>query len=268
MTQIHLTFGIGELNHQAMLDIETNLTALFGFTEGNNILGACCGLKYLSLRRAIKKFGITEQYASSLYYVSKIINGTGSGTYTYTVEISKATSITGAGAVVVSHTYTVGTVKTGLFKFDLLQANGSGYTGDIEIDFDELVLGTTYTCANWSEGGLFAINTYANISSGGGGLATALPKQTGNFAPDGSLKEYIYTGTGGHTATVVAIADIVADVVIINASAYNLTLTSVGFNVGGASSISLTLASGGWIKIIADNTEFQVVGVGYTVVAP
>ena len=242
--------------------INAMFAEIYGFTFPAANLGSCCGTKYLDLRSAVKKFGVTEQYSSSLFFVSKIVNGTGSGIYTYTIEISKSTSITGNGQVVLSRNMTVGVLKTGWYKFDLSPANGSGLTGDIEIDLDSLTVGQTYTCANWQEGALFAVNTYGAQSTGSGVNPSPINEYDNDFGLDGSQPIYLFSGPTGKTGTIDSIANIVKNITLKNISGNDLSIIQKdGLLIDGMNAI--TLHSGGYMTIIANSTKFEAIGNGY-----
>ncbi len=230
-------------------------------------LGACQGKKYPEIRRAVKMFSISWQFQMTFYYISKFINGSGSGAEkTYTIEISRSTLIADPGTVVVSATY-VSSVKTGVEYFGLGQANNSGLLGAIVMDLDQLKPGQTYTCANWIEGGMFAVNTYKEVSPGGGGLADSLIEFTDDFAPDGSLPVYLFSGGAGKTATVVPIAEIQAEILIKNISGENLRIQSAeDLNIDGMAKIDLH--TGGYIRVIANNLKFEAIGSDYAEYLP
>lgn len=268
--QKHITFGQGMLNNTAWQHAEDNFTELYNAVNSNGVwLGPCSGSKYTSLRKAIKKFGITRQFQTMFFYVSNFVNGSLSGgVYHYTIEITRTSSMTGGGTVVVRYDAIVyGSPKTGVCYFGLMQANNSGYIGDIEIDLDQLALGNTYTGASWIETGLYAVNTYYEAAAGGGGGATKLLTYSDNFTADGLSPIYIYDGPSDKSCTIDTAKNCVGNIWIKNKSAYDLGVWAAPSyqHIDGG---YLLLHAGGDVKIIPDSSSFIATGNGYEIQLP
>ena len=169
-------------------DCNTNFTELY--TDVSNIgdeitelagqIGPCFGTKYAEFRKAIKYIQVNIMQSGDLYYVGKIVNGTGTApNLTYTVEIWKTANFTAAGTKVMAFTYT-GIALSGLTYFGIPPYNNSGRNCWFGINWTLLIssghaLGTTFTCANFAEGGLFAVNVMPlpGTPGGGGGAVTS-----------------------------------------------------------------------------------------------
>jgi len=249
----------GDAVRDAFVKCDHNFDELYTAVAPNAIyLGPMAGTKYASLRKAVKKFGTTSQYIGSFYHLTKFVNGIFSGgAYHYEVDISLSPTIEDTRAVVMSMTTSSLTAKTGFCNFRLNPTNNSQLTGDITIDVSQLTLGSTSTTANFSEGGLFAINIYPNVGSGGGPTPIPITEITSSFTADGSIPLYLFNGSTGQTMTIDSVKNIVGNIMVKNLSTYDLTVVSAeGLPIDGFS--SYTLKPSGSMIIIADSSKFEV----------
>jgi spore maturation protein SpmB len=84
------------------------------------------------------------------------------------------------------------TARTGWEVVALAQVGTSGLSGTIIIDWDKLTAATSYTCANWPEGALFAINLYKEgTTGGGGGTENIVISSVDTVDIDGSADQYV-----------------------------------------------------------------------------
>lgn len=175
----------------------------------------CMGSKYDEFRAAIKYFITKELYLNDLFYVSKIENGVSGHVI---VEVSKTSSLSAAGTVVMSSDRTTA-AKTGWEIVALSEANTSGLYGIIIIDWDALTAATSYTCANWPEGGLFAVNLYKSGTTGGGGTENIKTITADETDVDGSFDQYYCKPPSADIdITFKAFADIKGNIRLNNAS--------------------------------------------------
>ena len=235
------------------------------FTELYARMGACLGNKYTALQRAVKQFQVNSQDMGDLFYISSIVAGTlAGGYYTYTIEVSKTANFTSAGTVVMRYTTSAPTSpKTGLELIALSAYNSSGRFGYIGIDWSQLTTGTTYTCANYPEGGLFAVcGVDSGVGGGGGGGTTVIEDDTVN--PDGSASLYVIDITEDIAVTLAAVGDIVGDIVMVNVSAFNADITGdAGTETFNGDATTITLAPQKSITIRVYSSNFVLVSGEY-----
>lgn len=144
------------------------------FTELYSRQGPCLGTKYQELQNAIKYIQVNKMEQGDLYYIGRIINGTGSSpNLTYTIDIYKTGNFSLPGSKVMTYTYT-GTALTGLMLMGIPQYSGSGRSCYLGVNWTLLItpthpIGTTFTCSNFPEGGLYAVNVMPQPGTTGGG---------------------------------------------------------------------------------------------------
>jgi len=187
---------------------------------------ACCGSKQ-EFRDAIMEFAVKERALLEFFYVSKIIAGAISpyNQYlrVYEVDINKASNLTSVGTQVLKfyiQSIPLNSPKSSPEVVTLTGALASPPTdffGEICIDWSKFILGQTYTCANWLEGGLYVVNTIKAASDPGGdpGPGFELPYGSGTSkfniteaaVIDGSFNLYLASLTTGEIS--LASADVI-----------------------------------------------------------
>lgn len=209
--------GNGDTLRDAMDKCNDNFTELYDdVAEFQAVLGSpCMGTKYTPFRAAIKFFIIRNSVANSdLFYVSKIENGVSGHVI---IEVSKTYTLASAGTVVLSSDRTTA-AKTGWEIVALSEANSSGLYGRMIIDWDELTAATSYTCANWPEGGLYAVNLYEGAPSGGGPSERLVTFDDDLTDADGSYSQYVFNGATDKSITMEEFANLKGTVVVNNIS--------------------------------------------------
>ncbi len=214
--------GTGDTLRDAMDKVNDN------FTENYNSIAAletitatpCQGTKYTEFRAAIKYFITKAQFMNDLFYVSKIENGVAGHVI---VEVKKTSSLSTAGTLVMKSDRTT-SARTGVEIVALTEYGSSGLYGIIIIDWDQLTAATSYTCATWVEGGLFAVNIYQ--STGGGYPTENLKVMTDDLtAVAGEYDQYINGASKNIDMTMNAFADLKGTVKVNNISdTYTVTL--------------------------------------------
>lgn len=245
--------GTGDTLRAAMDKVNDNFTENYASIAALEAVTAtpCCGSKYPEFRASTKFFIASQQMMSDLFYISKIENGVAGHVI---IEVKRTTNLVNAGDLVMKSDRTAA-AKTGWEIVNLAAQGVYGIYGTIIIDWDQLTAGVSYTCANWTEGGLFAINT-AKTGTGGGGNATenVLSVTDDTTSVDGSYDQYVCKATKDITLTMNAFATLAGTVKINNISpTYHVELfaataeTAATFN--GTTQMSI---------IIEPNTNVEV----------
>ena len=146
---------------------------------------ACCGSKQ-EFRDAVLEFTVKDRLFGDFFYISKIVAGAISPynafLRVYEVDINRASNFTSTGTMVLkfyTQSVPLASPKSGPEPVALagaLMSPPTDFFGEIGIDWSKLTVGETYTCTNWMEGGLYAVNTVkaASNPTGGGGAGTDL----------------------------------------------------------------------------------------------
>jgi len=228
-------------------------------------IGPLRGTKYLDLQLAIEYFVINYMYHTNMFYVSRVVAGAYTmGSYVYIVEISKAAAYGTSGTVIMKYNVNSGTIKTGKEFIMIAESNSSGHYGSMGINWDLLQTGTTYTCSNWNEGGLYVINTIIYSAPGGGdpggGAVGIVVTDDGSI--DGSQGLYLGQATKNTTQTITTSEGVLRGFRIKNCSpTYDIFLRGQdNATIEGVTTI--TLAPRGWADILfdAENSNLIVTG--------
>ena len=252
--------------------INDNFLELYNMSQG----GPCTGSKYTEMRAALKYVWLTPVNYNQLYYISKIIAGTpyAGNKLTHTVEISKTTLPGSAGTLVGEKTYHVSNAspKTSPEVHAIASSIAiGGITGFLVIDWGKFILGETYTCANWTEGALMAINTQsAAASTGGGGIEpNPIIQIDAADTVDGSEPIYnINPDADNMLITIDDIVNVVGPVYLKNIhDTYNFRVDSAeDLTIDGNAEI--VVAAKKSVEILANVDEFIVKSGEYTLPAP
>lgn len=159
---IHINNGsyLGDPSAASVYSLFGVCNANFTDIYGSVISGPVNGTKYTDLRKGVKRILIDPIMASYFYYVKTLINGVyAAGHYHYKLEIAAAsTSPSTAGTVLGFYDHYSDTALTMTYRIGFApKISPGGISGNIIIDFSKLTLGTTYTCSNFIQGGIFAI---------------------------------------------------------------------------------------------------------------
>ena len=214
--------GTGDTLRDGMDKVNDNFTENYASIAALEAITAtpCQGSKYDQFRAAIKYFITKAQFMNDLYYVSKIENGVAGHVI---IEVKKTSSLSAAGTLVMSSDRTTA-ARTGKEIVALTESGSSGLYGIIIVDWDQLTAATSYTCANWVEGGLYAVNIYQ--STGGGYPTENLKVMTDDLTGvDGSYDQYIGEATKDIDLTMEAFATLKGTVRVNNISdTYHVTV--------------------------------------------
>lgn len=215
------------------------------------------------LRAGVKYFITKEVYITDLFYVSKVENGVSGHVI---IQVSKTNSLSAAGTIIMESDRTT-TAKTGWEIVALSPKNSSGLYGIIVIDWDQFTSGVSNTYADWTVGGLYAINTYKQ-SSGTGTNTENIAMITGDTVDvDGSYDQYAVNGDGADVSlTMVLTTDLKGTVKVNNYSpTYNVKVyrnvsnSNASFN--GAEQEYIIVAPNTYVEIaLASALEFIVKG--------
>jgi len=226
------------------------------FGELYNRMGCVAGTGSEQVINAVKYFEISEIGVGDLFYIGGIIAGRLSGSnYTYTVDIWKTTSLASYGELVCRYTTSAPTSpKTGLELIILGEYDGSGIYGRMIINWSQLTQGNEYQLDDWSEGGIFAVNSMSprTVLSDNQTLIITATEQT----LDGAVSLYVFNPAGDITASISAIASLKGAINIKNISAHNVDISGAASETFDGGGTSIRVAAGKSISITPYDGNF------------
>lgn len=255
----------GDKLRAAFVKANADFTELYSLLAGSPMVGT----KYAVLKAAVKNYIINSQKHVDLYYIGKIICGTGSGPYLYRIEIYKASDPTTPGTLWSLWQLTSETILADWQKMTMGAIPEVSYCyGAIVIDWDQLTLGSTYICSNFKEGGIGNPGSTQEADGGAvqdGGLGSELyerlplPVFTEDFTADGSLPVYIVNSAEPVTCIISPSADLKGAMQFINIGTGLLTLESdEAFEIDGSDTV--IVSPGENCEIMPDFEKFTLKG--------
>lgn len=215
--------GTGDTLRDAMDKVNDNFTEVYNDVDALQAAASTPVAGSVdAIRAAVKYLIVKEQYAEDLFYVKKIENGVAGSVI---VEVYRTTALGSAGNKVMEYNVT-SAAKTGLARITLATVGIYGLWGYMVIDWDAITAGVSYTASDWSEGGIFAVNTMKLASGGGGNGTENLLVFTDDTADaDGGYDQYVFNGSADKSLTLEEFANLRGTVRVNNISdTYHVTV--------------------------------------------
>jgi hypothetical protein len=250
--------------------INANFSELYSAFAKMFMSGPVSGYKYPQFALGFLQMFIFTQNTANYLFVSQLKCGVttmigGASKKLYYMEISLAEDLIGSNVVVASITMAVDNYKSGLDKFWVGPINNSGIDIEVVINWDIFSHETTYNCASYTEGRIWAPCTCSSAVSSGG--LPSVPVIVANAIIDGSQPIYIAKYVDHPIVLSLDSENIKGNITMLNKGSEDITVESDNGDVDiqGNSAVIIHPSEVLTLALISitddDNTIFQFIAI-------